>query len=216
MNKAVMKLPLMLGVVGAIAFAAATPSWAAEKGQSAGGGSSMQAQTQSKGPSSGGKISGNAGMKGHATTGRAASNEGIRSNQMSKGSKLSGRTHMGSRQGMGRTHVSSKQGMSRTHVSSREGLRTKTRISSRERIRTRTSVGLREARFRGADTGVGFGVSSRAVVRTGFSLIAGTETCRCDSPRRAIFGAGRGCRKPPPPPPPPGPGLNRNTRCDSS
>ncbi len=31
MNKAVMKLPLMLGVVGAIAFAAATPSWAAEQ-----------------------------------------------------------------------------------------------------------------------------------------------------------------------------------------
>src|SRR5260370_29930058 len=49
MNKAVMKLPLMLGVVGAIAFAAATPSWAAEqKGPNAAAGANAQAGAQAK------------------------------------------------------------------------------------------------------------------------------------------------------------------------
>src|SRR5260370_19596320 len=53
MNKAVMKLPLMLGVVGAIAFAAATPSWAAEqKGPNAAAGANLQAggPAQTTGP----------------------------------------------------------------------------------------------------------------------------------------------------------------------
>src|SRR5260370_2878419 len=49
MNKAVMKLPLMLGVVGAIAFAAATPSWAAEqKGPNAAAGANLQAGAPAK------------------------------------------------------------------------------------------------------------------------------------------------------------------------
>ena len=46
MNQAVKKLPLMLGVVGAIAFAAATPSWAVEKGSAASGASAPEGVTR--------------------------------------------------------------------------------------------------------------------------------------------------------------------------
>src|ERR1700674_375714 len=96
MNKAVMKLPLMLGVVGAIAFAAATPSWAAEqKGPNAAASAKMSADT-------------NAGANTKMSTGRAASSEGMRTGQkLSNGSQLSSRTHMGS----GRAHLSSKEGV---------------------------------------------------------------------------------------------------------
>src|ERR1700674_148789 len=135
MNKAVMKLPLMLGVVGAIAFAAATPSWAAEqKGPNAAAG--VQAGTQIKATGSSAKMSAdtNAGANTKMSTGRAASSEGMRTGRkLSKDSQLSSRTHMGS---------------GRAHLSSKEGARTRTHIGVRESLRTRTSVGLREARFR--------------------------------------------------------------------
>src|SRR5216684_6727681 len=162
MNKAVMKLPLMLGVVGAIAFAAATPSWAAEqKGPNAAAGANAQAGAQAKttgsaakmsagtndgtktsaGANDGTKTSAGANTGAKMSTGYAASNEGMRTGQkLSKGSQLSGRTHMSP----GRTHLSSKQ-----------SLRTRTHIGARESFRTRTGVGLREARLRNRSVGVG-------------------------------------------------------------
>src|SRR6266480_468802 len=151
MNKAVMKLPLMLGVVGAIAFAAATPSWAAEqKGPNAadGGNAPAAAQaktTQAKTTGSAAKTSAGTNTGAKMSTGHAASNEGIAAGKkLSKSSQLSGRTHMGP---------------GRKHLSSKEGVRTRTHIGSR----TRTSVGLREARLRNrslATSSVGFGVDA--------------------------------------------------------
>src|SRR5438034_7268491 len=95
MNKAVMKLPLMLGVVGAIAFAAAMPSWAAEKSQNAGAGMSAQTGSQTKATGSSMKMS--SGTHAKPSTARAASTEGMRTGHMSgqklsKSSKLSDRT----------------------------------------------------------------------------------------------------------------------------
>src|SRR5262249_24289510 len=130
MNQAVKKLPLMLGVVGAIAFAAATPSWAAEKGAAAG--ADAQAGTHAKATGSSTKMS-----KGHA-----ASSEGMRGSKVS-GQKLS-KGELSTKK-----HISSSQKhISRTHLSSKQSLRTKTRIGTRENLRTRTSIGLREARLR--------------------------------------------------------------------
>src|SRR5216684_3746051 len=152
MNKAVMKLPLMLGVVGAIAFAAATPSWAAEqKGPNAAAGANAQAGAQAKttgsaakmsaGTNDGTKTSAGANAGAKMSTGYAASNEGRRTGQkLSKGSQLSSRTHLGS---------------TRTHLSSKQSLRTRTHIGARESFRTRTGVGLREARLRNRSVGVG-------------------------------------------------------------
>src|SRR2546427_4686204 len=151
MNKAVMKLPLMLGVVGAIAFAAATPSWAAEqKGPNAADGGNAPAaapakttQAKTTGPAAKTSAGTNTGAK--MSTGHAASKEGIAAGKkLSKSSQLSGRTHMGP---------------GRKHLSSKEGVRTRTHIGSR----TRTSVGLREARLRNrslATSSVGFGVDA--------------------------------------------------------
>src|SRR6266849_10364503 len=155
MNKAVMKLPLMLGVVGAIAFAAATPSWAAEqKGPNAADGGNAQAAaqaktTQAKTTGSAAKTSARTNTGAEMSTGHAASNEGMAAGKkLSKSSQLSGRTHMGP---------------GRKHLSSKEGVRTRTHIGSRENVRTRTSVGLREARLRNrniATSSVGFGVDA--------------------------------------------------------
>src|SRR5216684_3962345 len=155
MNKAVMKLPLMLGVVGAIAFAAATPSWAAEqKGPNAADGGNAQAAaqaktTQAKTTGSAAKTSARTNTGAKMSTGHAASNEGMAAGKkLSKSSQLSGRTHMGP---------------GRKHLSSKEGVRTRTHIGSRENVRTRTSVGLREARLRNrnlATSSVGFGVDA--------------------------------------------------------
>src|SRR5439155_2283949 len=77
MNKAVMKLPLMLGVVGAIAFAAATPSWAAEqKGPNAADGGNAQMAAQSKTTGSAAKTSAGTNTGATMLTGHVASNEG--------------------------------------------------------------------------------------------------------------------------------------------
>src|SRR5260370_21958831 len=119
MNKAVMKLPLMLGVVGAIAFAAATPSWAAEqKGRNAADGGNAQAAAQAKTTGSAAKTSAGTNTGAKMSTGHAASNEGMAAGKkLSKSSQLSGRTHMGPR----RKHLSSKEGgRPRTHNRSPE------------------------------------------------------------------------------------------------
>jgi hypothetical protein len=164
MNQAVKKLPLMLGVVGAIAFAAATPSWAQEKGSAPAGAS---AQTKATG-SNAKKISGNAetrsmssgpaasskGMRGERISGRAASSEGMKTGHMRTSEKTG--------------HPSMRSG--RAHLSSKEHLRTRTNIGARESIRTRTSTGLREARFRDrrfATSSVGVGVNA-GFADTGF------------------------------------------------
>src|SRR5262249_22606064 len=111
MKKAVMKLPLMLGVVGAIAFAAATSSWAQDKG-SAAPGASAQTGTQTKATGS------KARMTSGKTSGRAASSEGMKSRHM----KTSGKT--GHMKTTGKTgHASMRS--SRTHVSSKVQLRTR-------------------------------------------------------------------------------------------
>src|SRR5262249_4717796 len=151
MKKAVMKLPLMLGVVGAIAFAAATSSWAQDKG-SAAPGASAQTGTQTKATGS------KARMTSGKTSGRAASTEGMKSRHM----KTSGKTgHMktGHMKTSGKTgHASMRS--SRTHVSSKVQLRT----------RTRTSAALREARLRDqrfATGSVGVGVNA-GFANTGF------------------------------------------------
>src|SRR5262249_57680954 len=84
MKKAVMKLPLMLGVVGAIAFAAATSSWAQDKGSAAPGAS---AQTGAQTKATGSK----AKMTSGKMSGRAASSEGMKTGHM----RTSGKTgHM--------------------------------------------------------------------------------------------------------------------------
>src|SRR5262245_65923462 len=95
MNKAVRKLPLMLGIVGAIAFAAATPSWAAEKG-SAGGGAQAQTQVGAKHQATG-KMSARskAGVSTKTSMGRSGSSEGIRG-----GKKLSKRSRFSSQRDM--------------------------------------------------------------------------------------------------------------------
>src|ERR1051326_7172393 len=139
MNKAVMKLPLMLGVVGAIAFAAATPSWAAEKGQTAAG-AGAQAGTQTKTGSSA-KMSTGTGTK---AVGHAESNAGMKTGHVSKSSKLSSKTQMGT---------------GRTHLSSKERGRTRTRGGERESFGSRTRLDLREPRFRNRND-VGFGVEA--------------------------------------------------------
>ena len=106
MKKAVMKLPLMLGVVGAIAFAAATSSWAQDKGSAAPGAS---AQTGAQTKATGSK----ARMTSGKMSGRAASSEGMKTGYM----RTSGKTgHMktGHMKTSGKTaHMRS----SRTHVS---------------------------------------------------------------------------------------------------
>src|SRR5262249_40030439 len=145
MKKAVMKLPLMLGVVGAIAFAAATSSWAQDKGSAAPGAS---AQTGAQTKATGSK----ARMTSGKMSGRAASSEGMKTGHI----RTSGKTgHMktGHMKTSGKTaHMRS----SRTHVSSKVHLRT----------RTRTSAALREARLRGQR----FATSSVGVrVNTGFA-----------------------------------------------
>src|SRR6266480_1531845 len=92
MNQAVKKLPLMLGVVGAIAFAAATPSWAQEKG-SAAVGASAQTGAQTKATGSHAKMS--SGMTGTSgkMSGRAASSEGMKTGHM-RTSEKTGHTSM--------------------------------------------------------------------------------------------------------------------------
>src|SRR6266516_3807354 len=182
MNQAVKKLPLMLGVVGAIAFAAATPSWAVEKG-SAASGASAQAGAQTKATGSSAKMSGK--MSGHA-----ASSEGMKTGQM-KGTKtgqmLSSRTGIRS---------------SRTDIGARENLRNRTSVGLREaRFRDRRyatgSVGVGvNAGF--ADTGFygwgspGYGYAAGYGAYPGYGgygYAAGYPGCTCGAPGVA-FGYG--------------------------
>src|SRR5260370_40803863 len=201
MNKAVMKLPLMLGADGAIAFAAATPSWAAEqKAPNAAAGATSEAGAQAKttgsaakmsaGTNDGTKTSAGANTGAKMSTGYAAANEGMRTGQkLSKGSQLSGRTHLGS---------------TRTHLSSKQSLRTRTHIGARESFRTRTSVGLREARLRNRSlvTGsVGFGVDA-GFEDTGFAYGYGSP--RYGHPPRYCYPAAYPRRLTSPPPVSPG------------
>src|SRR5947207_606413 len=88
MNQTVKKLPLMLGVVGAIAFAAAAPSWAQERGSAAGASAQTGAQTKATGSNakmSGGGMSGTSGKM----SGRAASSEGMKTGNMRTSEKTS-------------------------------------------------------------------------------------------------------------------------------
>src|SRR5262245_37486132 len=141
----------MLGVAGAIAFAAATSSWAQDKGSAAPGAS---AQTGAQTKATGSK----ARMTTGKMSGRAASSEGMKTGHM----KTSGKTgHMktGHMKTSGKTAYTSMRS-SRTHVSSKVHLRT----------RTRTSAALREARLRDqrvATGSVGTGVNT-GFANTGF------------------------------------------------
>src|SRR5262252_8884548 len=125
MKKAVMKLPLMLGVVGAIAFAAATHSWAQDKGSAAPGAS---AQTGAQTKATGSKARMTSGKAGHMKTGH------MKTGHM----KTTGKTG----------HASMRS--SRTHVSSKVHLRTRTRTSAALR-----EARLRNQRFATSSVGVG-------------------------------------------------------------